>query len=81
MPRTVYALLVGIDCYPEPIPPLRGCVNDIERIEALLTERLEKAKDYLQLQVLRNEAATRQAIIEGFRHHLSQAGKEDVALF
>jgi hypothetical protein len=33
------------------------------------------------LQVLRNEAATRQAIIEGFRHHLSQAGKEDVALF
>lgn len=37
MPRTVYALLVGIDEYPQPIPKLYGCVNDINEFEAYLT--------------------------------------------
>ena len=31
--RTLYALLVGIDRYPEPIPRLNGCVNDIKRMQ------------------------------------------------
>ena len=40
MSATVYALLVGIDCYPAPTPQLRGCVNDITAVEQLLSVRL-----------------------------------------
>ena len=34
MARTVYALLVAIDDFPEPIPPLSGCVADLEAMVA-----------------------------------------------
>ena len=33
--KTIYALLVGIDDYPPPVPKLRGCVNDIKEMEAV----------------------------------------------
>lgn len=81
MSRTVYALLVGIDRYPWPIPPLRGCVNDIHAIEMLLRERVVGDEFTLDPLVLTNEAATRQALIDGFRQHLSKAGRDDIALF
>ena len=29
MPRTLYGLLVGIDHYRRPVPPLGVCVNDV----------------------------------------------------
>lgn len=81
MSRTVYALLVGIDRYPRPIPPLRGCVNDIQVIETLLRERVVGGEFALAPLVLTDEAATRQALIDGFRQHLSKAGRDDIALF
>ncbi|HEY0602361.1 MAG TPA: caspase family protein [Herpetosiphonaceae bacterium] len=81
MSRTVYALLVGIDRYPRPIPPLRGCVNDIQVIETLLRERVAGGEFVLEPLVLTNEAATRQAVIDGFRQHLGKAGRDDIALF
>lgn len=81
MSRTVYALLVGIDRYPRPIPPLRGCVNDIRVIETLLRERVGGGEFTVAPLVLTNEDATRQAVIDGFRRHLSQAGRDDIALF
>lgn len=84
MSQTTYALLVGIDAYPAPVNPLRGCVNDIHRLETLLRERLTPAgaqSASFQPRVLTDAQATRQAIIDGFRQHLSQAGAEDVALF
>jgi hypothetical protein len=34
MPRTIHALLVAIDDYPNPIPSLQGCVNDIDAFAA-----------------------------------------------
>jgi hypothetical protein len=37
--RTLYALLVGIDAYRNPVPPLRGCRNDIEDVHAFLRTR------------------------------------------
>jgi pimeloyl-ACP methyl ester carboxylesterase len=81
MAREIYALLVGIDEYQTPVRPLRGCVNDIQQIQALLEARSETAGDELKTQVLINTEAKREAIISGFREHLCQAGEDDVALF
>jgi pimeloyl-ACP methyl ester carboxylesterase len=76
---TVYALLVGIDSYPVPVPQLRGCVNDITIVEQILRTRLTDGRK-LDARVLRDSEATRQAVIGGF-DHLRQAGPDDVALF
>jgi pimeloyl-ACP methyl ester carboxylesterase len=79
----VYALLVGIDAYPSPIAPLRGCVNDVEAFEQYLQGWVQNTPGY-QLQTpcrLHNQQATRQAIMDGFRIYLSQAQAGDIALF
>ncbi|MEL6602675.1 MAG: caspase family protein [Cyanobacteria bacterium J06614_10] len=83
MARNLYALLVGINEYDarSRVPSLRGCVNDIQGIQAYLEGRVAQDDFTLNLQVLLNEQATRQAIIEGFQQHLAQAGAEDVVLF
>ncbi len=81
MVRAVYALLVGIDQYRPPVRPLGGCVNDIGVMETFLRERVGAENGKLELRVLRNEEATREAVIAGFREHLRKAGSEDVALF
>ena len=82
MPRTIHALLVGIDAYPAPINPLSGCVNDVETFAAYLRQRVDGGKGFaLDLRMLTNAEATRDAIIRGFRDHLGKAGKDDIALF
>jgi hypothetical protein len=70
MSGIVYALLVGIDTYQPPVRPLSGCVNDIGTIESLLAERMVRAGTRVESLVLKNEKATRQAIIDGFLTHL-----------
>ncbi len=85
---TVYALLVGINEY-EVVRNLNGCVQDVRRMEEFLRARVippvtdgpVNPDDYLQLKVLLNEQATRQAIIDAFEAHLGQAGEGDVAFF
>lgn len=79
--RTLYALLVGIDAYRDPVPPLRGCVADIERIGDLLRLRAAAAGDRLDILTLTDEEATRAAVVDAFHRHLGQAGPEDTALF
>ena len=82
MARKLYALLVGIDEYPGRVPDLRGCENDIEAFAEYLQGQAAKGgfeKPHLHL--LKSEAATRDAVIEGFREHLCQAGPDDIALF
>lgn len=83
MTRNIYALLVGIDEYKDPIPPLQGCVNDITAIAQYLNERFDKEKGYnlLPPKKLLNSEATRQAIIDGFRKHLCNAQSNDIVLF
>jgi hypothetical protein len=81
MPRIVYAFLVGIDIYPAPVYPLRGCVNDINRVETLLRARSTAQGDQLEVAKLTDAGATREALIAGFRSHLRRTGSEDVALF
>ena len=81
MTRNIYALLVGIDEYPKGVNSLQGCVNDINAIEAYLTTRINSQTYQLHPKKLLNQAATRQAIIDGFENHLCQAGNGDVAFF
>ncbi|MFS8103848.1 caspase family protein [Lentzea alba] len=80
MARTLYSLLVGIDAYESPVPRLRGCVNDIQRIEELLPEIVD-ATTTLNTITLSDAEASRAAIIAGFQNHLGQAGPNDLALF
>lgn len=79
--RTLRALLVGIDAYRSPVPALRGCVNDVERVAAWLGARAAAAGDRLDLRILRDGEASRDAVIEAFRGHLGPAGADDTALF
>lgn len=80
--RTLYALLVGIDRYPEPIPRLNGCVNDIKRMREYLLGRHDDSAFRLDLaEPLLDQQATRQAVIDEFQNHLGKAMKGDVALF
>lgn len=81
MPANIYALLVGIDRYLDPVPPLFGCVNDINAVESYLKGRVARDSFQLHLLALRDEQATREAVIAGFRQHLSQARAGDLALF
>lgn len=76
----VYALLVGIDRYEKP-SPLYGCVNDVEAMANYLEVRFGTNRDRLHLEILTNEQAKRQAILETFRGHLTQARRGDTALF
>ena len=80
-PRTLRALLVGIDEYRSPVPPLRGCVNDITSVAAWLEKRAVAAGDRFDPLVLLNGQATRQAVIDGFRRHLGAAAGGDTAVF
>jgi hypothetical protein len=82
MPRTIHALLIGIDDYPSPIPKLRGCVNDIDSFAAYLSDRVATDKGVaINVKTLKNGEATRQAVVAAFSDHLGQAKKGDVALF
>jgi pimeloyl-ACP methyl ester carboxylesterase len=80
VPKNLYALLIGIDDYPPPVPRLYGCVNDITAFETYLQGRVASGEFKLHLRKLTDSQASRQAVIDGFRQHLRQAGPEDVAL-
>lgn len=81
MVNNIYVLLVGIDNYPAPVSPLRGCINDVIAIKKYLLERVQTEGWNLHLKILKDEEATREAIIDNFRQHLCQADSNDVALF
>jgi len=74
----IYALLVGVNDYPENVGGLSGCVNDVGAFHDFL--KADFGAD-LEAEVLTNKDATRGHIIEQFRQHLGRAGQEDTALF
>lgn len=76
---SVFALLVGINAYSGPVPPLRGAVADVH--SALETLRVCVPPGDLHPLLLTDDAATRAAIIDGFRTHLASAGPGDAAVF
>ncbi len=77
----LYALLVGINDYPEPIPRLRGCVNDVEAMAAYLEQWAEQTDTELHLYLLKDQQATRAEVIRVFQEQLTQAGQGDTVLF
>ena len=77
---TVYALLVGINAYIDPLKPLRGSLDDVERAGRYLASRV-RGRGNLKLKELCDGDATRSAVVDGFRSHLGQAGPGDAALF
>jgi uncharacterized caspase-like protein len=79
MAGSVYALLVGIDAYPDSTHRLAGCRNDVQGFGEWLQWRL--ALGQLHLQTLLDEAATRDRVIAAFRQHLGRAGAQDTVLF
>ncbi|MBE9001368.1 MULTISPECIES: caspase family protein [unclassified Nostoc] len=81
MTRNIYALLVGIDEYLNPIPPLKGCINDILNLKEYFLGRITPKGYSLNLRILLNQDATRQAIMDGFRQHLCQARSGDIVFF
>lgn len=78
MTGRLFALLIGIDAYPAPVPPLGGCVNDVTAIGEVLAGRVPA--ETLAVRVLTDAAATRDAVVAAIRDHLGQAGPDDVAL-
>ena len=81
MAYQVYALLVGIDEYPDQISNLKGCVNDVNTLSAYLDSRVADENHQVHTKVLLDQNATRMAIIESFREHLGQATQDDIVLF
>lgn len=87
--RRLFALLVGIDAYPAPVPPLQGCRKDVARIRQYLESWCGQSADpatntqnpQLHLRSLEDQEATYTHIIRGFREHLSQAGPDDLVWF
>ncbi|MEL7118148.1 MAG: caspase family protein [Bacteroidota bacterium] len=73
------ALLVGINDYQAPVPPLKGCINDVDQMHTVLKQLT--FFDQKSFKVLKNEKATKLAIVKAFQEHLSKASSEDVILF
>lgn len=67
--QPLYALLIGINHYASvAVPDLRGCVNDVEAIAALLRNQYNVPS--ANLITLTNEQATHAAIATAFQTHL-----------
>jgi len=78
--KNLYVLLVGINDYPAPNPKLKGCIKDIDQVEAYLHEFC--STDYnLKIKRLEDATATYANIKSGFREHLAAAGPDDIAWF
>lgn len=79
--RNCYALLVGIDKYQAPVPPLDGCVNDMRAMRDYLVRSMRRSGTPLHMEVLENEEATRLHVVQKFEKHLARATKEDFVFF
>lgn len=76
--NNLFAVLVGINEYPAPVPKLKGCVQDINQVNTYLEKTFS---DKYHPLTLVDEQATKQGIVGSFRSHLSQAIENDVVLF
>lgn len=68
--QSLYALLIGINHYASAaVPDLRGCVNDVEAMAALLHSQYGVPS--ANIVILTNEQATHAAIASAFQTHLT----------
>ena len=79
-PISVYALLVGINNYPNPSHRLNGCVRDAERMMELLEAYFNNDAYTFKPKTLFDKEATRANIIKGFQH-FADAKDGDICFF
>lgn len=72
------ALLIGINKYVYPWWELQGCVNDVELMRSLLQESFGFPPENITL--LRDEEATREAILAEFEALVEATGSDDVVV-
>ncbi|MGH9362617.1 MAG: caspase family protein [Thermoanaerobaculia bacterium] len=77
--RGRFALLVGIDCYPNFKSQLRSCANDARLLAEVLRERFGFPEERVTL--LLDQAATRQGILEGLAALRLRARPDDAVVF
>jgi Caspase domain len=73
-----YALLVGISDYRHR-PPLHGCINDLELTRGTLRDRYGFELEHIH--ALKNDQATREAILAAMVALEAKAGPEDLIVF
>ncbi len=78
-PKRLFLLTIGIDAYEG--SPLKGCVNDAELLSEVLPNYFRADNQEVIKKSLINEDATKTAILEAFKTHLSQAGPDDIVVF
>lgn len=77
--KKLYAVLVGIDQYPIPVPNLNACKKDVHRMVETLRSGFSSSA--FEPMILLDEKATKSNIIKAFRNHLSKTRKGELALF
>ena len=76
-PRSqLYALLVGIDNYPPPVTPLKGCLNDLQHIADYLSR--ETSDFDLHLRKIVDREATKANLVAAMKSHFASAKEQDV---
>lgn len=78
MPK-LFALLIGICEYPIYHHRLEGCLNDVSAMHVFLKKYSKDMYEYLP-EILRNKDASRQGIIDSFKH-FDEATKGDICIF
>lgn len=83
MKQKLYALLVGINKYPDPkIKNLYGCIRDVEDFNEFLgRDYVREQFAEINVKVLKNKEASKGEIIKYFTEYLGKARRQDVALF
>lgn len=79
MSGKLYALLVGIDNYPN-VRKLNGCVADAKAVDQFLNDHYAEMLAQPP-KLLLDQEATRQGIIDAFRTHLGKAAAGDTVYF
>lgn len=76
---TLFALLIGIDNYPNPRHILRGCRNDVAQMDQYLSSYCQSMGYAYQPLILTDSNATRKGIVQGF-DHFDAANEQDCCL-
>ncbi len=75
----IKALLVGIDQYPNARERLKGCINDIKAMEAILQNMIPESQR--DLRTLPNTEATLLNVKNAFRDFFGQLAEDEMGLF
>ena len=78
--KRVFALLVGINEYPNPRHHLEGCIRDIKNVQSYLDVFCQDNNYDFDALVLKDNEATREGIIKGFKH-FETAEETDICFF